>query len=257
MENNAQQLVSVAAKIVVIEAEMQFARQNLLAREKQFDQSTSDKDSQKANILLNSAGAQLHDLSVIFVKLMDEKMQISNEISRLRISVSSCHSNSVSVQGPQGMQINRRGANKKTFRNDLLQRDQRCIATGEQDRGSLKAAHIIPISRSETIDSEDVYHVRNGVLLRDDLEEQYDLFKWYFDECGQVIVLFNGWPHKNFIKTVSISTVDGPGVDLIIQHNKYALERAPHHCPDCWKLVGKPNIVKHCEKSGGSCNYNR
>ena len=255
MENITQQLAAVAAKIAVVESEIEDCKKEVADAKMELKSAVTEREWQIATLLLNCAVQQRGDLNVQLHDLNEKEKQLRSESYRLLISVSSCHSNTASGRCPTGMHVRRDGRNQRVFKEELLRRDQKCIATGELDRKVLIAAHIIPVSRSETIDRDDVYHLRNGVLLRQDLEEQYDRFEWYFDECGQVKVLFNGWPHKNFINTVSISPNDGPGADLIVMHNEHAEGRAVHHCPDCWKLVGIANIVKHRESSGGSCIY--
>jgi hypothetical protein len=61
---------------------------------------------------------------------------------------------------------------------------------------------------------------RNGVLLLDALEDDYEKNRWFFDHDGKVTVLFPNWPYKDTIRSVNISKDPkiGPSKDLIDMH---------------------------------------
>ena len=260
MKNITQQVAANAAKIAVVESEIEDCKKEVADAKVDLESALTERNLHIATILLNSAGQELKDLNIhlqhlnVEEQFLNEEMNwLQGESDRWTGSVCSCYSNLASGRYPAVMHERRDGKNQKVFTAQVLKRDRKCIAIGELDRKVLIAAHIVPVSRNEFIDRDDVYHLRNGVLLREDLEDQYDRFEWFFDECGQVKVQFNGWPHKKLINTVSIAINDGPGADLILMHNEHAEERAVHHCPDCWKVVGKLNIDAHRDSNSGSC----
>lgn len=133
----------------------------------------------------------------------------------------------------------------------LLKKYSSCIATGETETELLRAAHIAPLEKSELFKREDYYSEKNGVILRNDLEDDYDRHMWIFDPSGKVTVLFQRWIHRNTIASVNLlSNGTGPANDLIALHNNLAFEAVKHHCPHCWKYVGEVNRDDH---ERGSC----
>ena len=140
----------------------------------------------------------------------------------------------------------------KKMRKALLRRDRCCVATGEQDHSNLAVAHIVPLNQSQRISREHHYSPQNGVLLRKDLEQSYDLFQWMFEADGRVVVLHDHWIHRNDIKQLNLSSdpTTRPSADLIQIHNELARSRKPDCCPNCWKFVGRSNIESHLK---GSC----
>jgi hypothetical protein len=116
----------------------------------------------------------------------------------------------------------------------------------------LVGAHIIPLNKSQLIHRDILFSPRNGVLLHEDLEDDYDMHKWIFDYDGNVTVLFPNWILKNTILRVNISknTDTGPSKEFIELHNKLAWEEKQHYCPHCWKYVGAINVENH---TAGSC----
>lgn len=165
-------------------------------------------------------------------------------------SIISCKSMSVSGRCSTGRHTDRNKRCQKKFRNKIIKRDECCIATGITK--GLVAAHIIPLNRSELITRELLFSGKNGILLHEDLEDDYDRHKWIFDQDGNVVVLFNNWLHKGRIQHVNISKdpAVGPSMDLIALHNALALEEKKHYCPNCWKYVGEVNVENHI---AGSC----
>lgn len=127
-----------------------------------------------------------------------------------------------------------------------------CIATGETVKKKLRAAHIVPLDKSELYERKDYYSEKNGVILRYDLEDDYDRHMWIFDCDGNVTPLFNFWSHKETILKVEIKcdADSGPSKELILLHNHLAEDAAKHHCPSCWKFVGEVNLKNH---ELGSC----
>ena len=110
----------------------------------------------------------------------------------------------------------------------------------------LIAAHIFPLDKSQLFERKFYFSPANGVLLTRELENQYDLHMWYFDTNGAVFVLFNGWEHKEVIRSVNLATGDNaPSAELINAHNRMAVEEAKHNCPKCWKYIGTVNIENH------------
>ena len=97
-----------------------------------------------------------------------------------------------------------------------------------------------------------LFSPENGVLLRSDIEDDYDRHMWIFDHNGSIDVLYQNWKHRNSIKLVTIGSDHPPSHELINLHNQMALDKAKHHCPNCWKYVGEVNIGAHqlssCEK---------
>ena len=162
----------------------------------------------------------------------------------------SCKSQSISGRCSTGRHTDRNKGTQRKFRRQVQKRDGQCIATG--DISDLVGAHIIPLERSELIERELLFSPKNGVLLRADLEDDYDRHKWLFDSDGNVTVLFQKWPYKDRISQVKISKdpTIGPSKDLIELHNRLTLEKVQHCCPQCWKYVGLSNIEKHIQ---GSC----
>jgi len=162
----------------------------------------------------------------------------------------SCKSQSISGRCSTGRHTDRNKGMQKIFRKNLVKRDTQCIATGETE--GLVGAHIIPLNKSELIARDMLFSPRNGVLLRKDLEDDYDRHKWIFDYDGKVTVLFSIWGHKNSISHVKVSKDPdtGPSKELIDLHNKMAWEQKQHYCPHCWKYVGAINVENHM---AGSC----
>ncbi len=146
-----------------------------------------------------------------------------------------------------GRHTDRNAGKQKQFREDLIARDKKCIATGQMDKKLCVASHIIPLNKAELISRADLYSPRNGVFLQEDLEDQYDHHMWFFDCDGKVRVQFSNWAYKDTILRVKISRDPdtGPSKKLIRLHNKMAKEQKKHHCPMCWKLVGAVNIQDH------------
>lgn len=137
---------------------------------------------------------------------------------------------------------------QKTFRRLVSRRDGKCVATGVTS--NLKAAHIVPLEHSELIRRDQLFSPENGVLLRSDLEDDYDRHVWIFDINGTVEVLYQNWPHRATIKTIRFGSDRPPGGEMISLHNELAKDKAKHHCPNCWKYVGETNIEEH---QNGSC----
>ncbi len=135
---------------------------------------------------------------------------------------------------------------RKTFRKKLIDRDACCIATGDKSL-LVVAALIIPLNKSELIARNLQSSPRNGVLLLDALEEDYEKNMWFFDHDGKVTVLFPNWAYKDTIRSVNISKDPkiGPSKDLIDMHNKMALKQVKHYCTNCWKCVGAVNLDDH------------
>lgn len=138
------------------------------------------------------------------------------------------------------------------MRKALINRDRCCVATGEADRINLTAAHIVPLNESQRILRQQLYSPQNGVLLRKDLEQSYDLFQWTFEADGRVVVLFDHWIHRGQIKQLNLSSDPQlrPAADFVAIHNELARNRKPDCCPACWKYIGRSNIEAHQK---GSC----
>ena len=170
------------------------------------------------------------------------------------ISIVSCKSKSSSGRCITGRHVARNKNDQSRFRKALIARDEKCILTGETDEKQLCAAHIFPLDRSFLIERDLYFSPKNGILLRKDLEDDYDRHMWYFDENGQVHVLFKQWKLRNLVNTVNLAqlSTNAPDITLIKRHNQLAEMFAQHHCPHCWKLVGKVNLKNHqlksCEK---------
>ena len=133
------------------------------------------------------------------------------------------------------------------MRENIIRRDRFCVATGEKDMTKLVPAHIVPLNESQLIKREYHYSLQNGLLLRRDLEQSYDLYQWIFDADGKVTPLYKNWIHKDDIKQINISKDKEVGVlpSMIEIHNKLAKNRAKHCCPSCWKYVGEVNLKDH------------
>ena len=174
----------------------------------------------------------------------------THDSPRTSVTSISCKSQSINGRCSTGRHTDRNKGMQKRFRKQLVKRDACCIATGVKE--GLVAAHIVPLDKSELITRENLFSPCNGVLLHEDLEDDYDRHKWMFDYAGNVTVLFPQWIHRDRIRQVRISNdpTKGPSRELIETHNKIALERAQHHCPHCWKYVGVLNIENH---TSGSC----
>jgi hypothetical protein len=133
---------------------------------------------------------------------------------------------------------------QKKFKQQLSKRDGRCVATGAKE--DLRAAHIVPLNRRELIQRELYDSPQNGVLLRRDLKNDYDVGKWYFDTQGNVLVQFRNWPWKEYITKIKLATGENaPSAELIHLHNQWVIENSRNHCPVCWKVVGEVNIKDH------------
>lgn len=80
----------------------------------------------------------------------------------------------------------RSSVNQNRFRERLLIRDGGCIATGTDDEENLVAAHIVPYSLGQEFLDKltryprqiTLFSVNNGLLLRPDLHNAYDRFRW-------------------------------------------------------------------------------
>ena len=154
-----------------------------------------------------------------------------------------CKSHSVSGRCSTGRHVDRNKNVQKTFRRLVSKRDLKCVATGATS--DLKAAHIVPLEQSELIERSLLFSPENGVLLRSDIEDDYDRHMWIFDHNGSIDVLYQNWKHRNSIKLVTIGSDHPPSHELINLHNQMALDKAKHHCPNCWKYVGEVNIGAH------------
>ena len=84
----------------------------------------------------------------------------------------SCKSQSINGRCSTGRHTDRNKGTQNKFRKKLVKRDTCCIATGTT-QGSV-AAHIVPLHKSELIARDMLFSPRNGVLLRKDLEDDYD-----------------------------------------------------------------------------------
>ncbi|KAI3639829.1 hypothetical protein MIR68_002143 [Amoeboaphelidium protococcarum] len=137
------------------------------------------------------------------------------------------------------------------MRDVLIRRDGCCVATGESDLNELLSAHIVPLSQLQLISRDLEYSLKNGILLRKDLEQSYDLFQWMFDDDGRVIVLYERWIHRNQITKIDLrgDSETRPSSNLIAVHNQLARTRSQECCPHCWKFVGKQNIEAHQKSS--------
>lgn len=178
---------------------------------------------------------------------------VSNESLDFSVSSkNSCRSRSSSGICASGRHVNRLKNPMKKMRKALINRDGCCVATGESVLTNLTAAHIVPLNESQRILRQQLYSPQNGVLLRRDLEQSYDLFQWIFDAEGRVTVLFDNWIYRDQIKQLSLSSDPQvrPAADLIAIHNELAKNRKPDCCPACWKYVGRSNIEAHQK---GSC----
>jgi hypothetical protein len=162
----------------------------------------------------------------------------------------SCKSSSISGRYSTGRHTDRNKGIQSKFKKQLMKRDKWCVAFGNEHPGV--AAHIVPLNKSELIPRDMLFSPRNGVLLHQDLEDDYDRLKWIFDADGKVTVLYQNWPFKNTISQVNISKdlETGPSEEFIELHNKMAREAQQHYCKHCWKYVGAVNIENHIS---GSC----
>jgi hypothetical protein len=159
-------------------------------------------------------------------------------------ATSSCKSQSSTGRCSTGRHVDRDPKAQKKFKQQLSKRDGRCVATGAKE--DLRAAHIVPLNRCELIKRDLYFSPKNGILLRKDLENDYDLGKWYFDIHGNVLVQFRNWPWKEYITKIKLPIGgDAPSAELINLHNELVKENAKHYCPDCWKFVGEVNIKDH------------
>ncbi len=67
----------------------------------------------------------------------------------------------------------RKRLNQTEFREEILKKFNRtCVITGETCLDELTASHIIPISEEEN------YDVDNGLLLRENIHNTFDKFRW-------------------------------------------------------------------------------
>ncbi|KAI3631818.1 hypothetical protein MIR68_010291 [Amoeboaphelidium protococcarum] len=137
------------------------------------------------------------------------------------------------------------------MRKAITKRDGYCVATGESDLKELVSAHIVPLNQLQLISRDFEYSPKNGILLRKDLEQSYDLFQWMFEDDGRVIVLYERWIHRNQITKIDlrIDSETRPSSNLIAAHNQLARTRSQEYCPHCWKFVGKQNIEAHQKSS--------
>jgi hypothetical protein len=178
----------------------------------------------------------------LLVKLLPSVAALAGSSSTV-----SCKSQSSSGRCATGRHVDRNSNDQKKFRRKILERDGRCIATG--GKYELTAAHICPLNKSQLFERQYYFSPVNGICLRKDLEDEYGRHMWYFDECGNVKVLFARWKN-GFITKVNLATGPvAPSAELIRLHNKWAVEEAEHHCPYCWKYVGKVNIEDHQRSS--------
>lgn len=80
----------------------------------------------------------------------------------------------------------RSSVDQNKFRERLLARDGQCIATGDDDDENLVAAHIVPYSLGQEFLDKltryprqiTLFSVNNGLLLRPDLHQAFDRFRW-------------------------------------------------------------------------------
>ncbi|KAI8902131.1 hypothetical protein BC833DRAFT_444478 [Globomyces pollinis-pini] len=205
---------------------------------------------------LKDEGIRCSDILAGAQKNYDNTLQAQNRAllsPKSSVTTISCKSQSLSGRCATGRHTDRNKGLQKIFRKDLVDRDICCIATGLT--ANLVAAHIIPLSRSELIPRDVLFSPQNGVLLHEDLEDDYDRHKWMFDYEGNVTVLYSNWIHKNKIKKVNIvkDSEIGPSKELIDLHNKLSLEQVQHYCPNCWKFIGAVNVQDH---AAGSCHEN-
>lgn len=66
----------------------------------------------------------------------------------------------------------RKRLNQKEFREQLIEKYNCCIITGETCVDELTAAHIVPIINDEN------YDIDNGLLMMENLHKTFDKYKW-------------------------------------------------------------------------------
>lgn len=66
----------------------------------------------------------------------------------------------------------RKRLNQKEFREEIINKYQQCVITGETCLDELTAAHIVPVSTEEN------YDIDNGLLLSENLHKTFDKYKW-------------------------------------------------------------------------------
>ncbi|KAI3649861.1 hypothetical protein MP228_005493 [Amoeboaphelidium protococcarum] len=242
-------------------------------KERQPDQaidalkSIADTSKQLLLSVENRLAQAQHDLTeIIKLKIIRESRLLSqipsaNSNESLDISVSSissCRSFSQSGVCSTGRHVNRKKKAMSKMRDALIIRDGCCVASGESDLKELVAAHIVPLSQLHLISRDLEYSPKNGILLRKDLEQSYDLFQWMFDDVGRVIVLYERWIHKNDITKIDLcgNSESRPSSDLIAIHNSLDRDRSQGCCPNCWKFVGMYNIDAHQKSSCEAIDVN-
>ncbi|KAI3631312.1 hypothetical protein MIR68_010802 [Amoeboaphelidium protococcarum] len=265
--NVQEQIDESKAAIAAIQQEINIAQQKVEEASLRLKQAI--EEGQPADVraaprcILESATAQLTSLYKKQDRLMEKKIvllskpaSISNEALDFSIaSYDSCRSRAKSSGiCASGRHVKRLKNSMKKMRQALLRRDKCCVATGEQNHINLTAAHIVPLNQSQRIPLEQLYSPQNGILLRKDLGESYDLFQWMFEADGRVIVLYEHWIYRNSIKQLTLSSdpATRPSAELIQIHNELARSRKADCCPDCWKLVGSSNIEYHLKEA---CEY--
>ena len=197
--------------------------------------------------IFNHLHPQQGDLITTRFLLTCSVVEIAQSSANSSSSSISCKSHSVSGRCSTG-HVDRNKNMQKTFRRLVSRRDGKCVATGVTS--NLKAAHIVPLENSELIRRDQLFSPENGVLLRSDLEDDYDRHMWIFNINGMVEVLYQNWPHRATIKTIRFGSDRPPSGEMINLHNDMAKDKAKHHCPNCWKYVGETNIEEH---QIGSC----
>jgi hypothetical protein len=131
------------------------------------------------------------DENPLFITVTETAAQNTSLSHRSSVSSISCKSQSISGRCSTGRHTDRNKGIQSRFRRELVKRDTYCIATGNTQ--GLVAAHLVPLNKSELIARDMLFSPRNGVLLHENLEDDYDRHKWIFDCHGDVTVLFSNW----------------------------------------------------------------
>lgn len=99
--------------------------------------------------------------------------------------------------------LNRNPVKQAKRHQDCLKLYEEFVVTGTEETilHKLRAAHIVSLSQLDGIGSKFAYSTANAILLEPLIEEAFDRHEWYFDEKGDIVVLWDKCAFKEILET--------------------------------------------------------
>lgn len=108
--------------------------------------------------------------------------------------------------------VHRKVRKQAKFRAQLLQRDKKCVISGESTTESLEAAHIIPVAvgGSESLN--------NGIILRSDIHKLYDSGMFVISEQGNIEEIQHGELSESYIELLNKAKIPKNALSQIMKN---------------------------------------